>query len=164
MCEVHGFFHAGITVSDMARSIAFYRDGIGLELDWEKTGGADYVRTLIGLDFDSIHNVFLKIPGGGVVELLEYHGIERMSAAARPCDPGSGHLCLYVHGIEDVVERARKHGGTTRSASVVVSPAGATKGCKVIYVTDPDGFIIELFETPDGKPFGSTDAEAAGTP
>lgn len=150
MCAVTGFFHVGITVSEMARSVEFYRDGLGLEYDWEKEGNSDHVRELIALEFTSLQNVFLKIPGGGSIELLEYRGIERHSAAARPCDPGSGHLCLYVDDIDKAVEKARQHGGVTRSANVVTSPEGPTKGCKVVYVTDPDGFIVELFSHPSG--------------
>ena len=148
MCDSHvrGFFHAGITVSDMRRSLAFYRDGLGLEFDWEKTGNADHIRELIALDFEELYNVFLNIPGGGVVELLEYRGIERLSAAARPCDPGSGHLCLYVDDIEAAVERARQFGGRTRSNAPVTSPAGPTRGMKFVYIADPDGFIIELLQ------------------
>jgi lactoylglutathione lyase len=146
MGNVQGLFHVGITVSDMAESVRFYRDGLGLDYDWEKTGDADYIRALIGLDFESIHNVFMKIPGGGTIELLDYHGIERHSAAARPCDPGSGHMCLFVQNIEAVVAQAERSGGKMRSREIVTSPTGPAAGCKFVYMTDPDGFVIELLE------------------
>lgn len=148
MCNVQGFFHVGVTVSDMDRSLAFYRDGLGLEFDWEMEGGEEHTRTLLNLNFESLKNVFLKIPGGGVVELLEYRGLERFSAASRPCDPGSGHMCLYVEDIDAITERARRYGGTSRSKDPVLSPKGASKGMRLIYMADPDGFIVELLQRP----------------
>lgn len=148
MCNVQGFFHVGVTVSDMDRSVIFYRDGLGLEYDWEKIGVEDHIRALINLNFESLKNVFLKIPGGGVVELLEYRGIERFSAASRPCDPGSAHMCLYVDDIDAATARAREFGGVSRSKDPVLSPVGPTKGMKVIYIADPDGFIVELLQRP----------------
>jgi lactoylglutathione lyase len=148
MCNVTGFFHTGVTVSEMPRSVGFYRDGLGLEFDWEKHGATDETRELIALDFESLHNVFLKLPGGGSVELIEYAGIDRQPATLRPCDPGAAHLCLYVDDIDSAVERGRRFGGVTRSTGPVAIKTGPAAGCKIVYLADPDGFIIELFERP----------------
>jgi lactoylglutathione lyase len=150
MCNVTGFFHTGVTVNEMPRSVAFYRDGLGLEFDWEKHGATDETRELIGLDFDSLHNVFLKLPGGGSVELIEFSGIDRQFVRARSCDPGVAHLCLYVDDIDAAVERGRRFGGVTRSAAAVPIRTGPAAGCKIVYMEDPDGFVIELFERPPG--------------
>jgi lactoylglutathione lyase len=162
---VTGWFHVGITVGDMAAAIAFYRDGLGFEVDWETVSAGDEVRELIALDFESIRNVFMKIPGGGRVELLEYRGIERGSGAARTCDPGSGHLALFVDDIEATIARARLHGGTTRSSDVVITTEHPGAGTKAVYVADPDGFVIELFQRPprsEGTPVSSRRRAAAG--
>ena len=72
-----------------------------------------------GSTFDQIRAVYLRIPGGGFVELLEYRGIERFSAASRPCDFGAGHLCFYVDGIDEVFERLSGLGYAARSTGVV---------------------------------------------
>jgi catechol 2,3-dioxygenase-like lactoylglutathione lyase family enzyme len=34
---ITGFFHGGIAVSDMERSLAFYRDALGLEVFFDVT-------------------------------------------------------------------------------------------------------------------------------
>ncbi|MEO5885550.1 MAG: hypothetical protein ABIQ58_08565, partial [Candidatus Limnocylindrales bacterium] len=94
MAAVTGFFHGGITVLEMERSLVFYRDGLGLEQAFDRILDAPYLSEVLGLSFEHIRAVYLHIPGGGFVELLEYVGIERLSAASRPCDPGAGHLCL----------------------------------------------------------------------
>ena len=78
---VTGFFHGGVTVSDMDRALVFYRDGLGLEQAFDRALDAPYLKAVLGLEFDHIRAVYLHIPGGGYVELLEYVGIERLAAA-----------------------------------------------------------------------------------
>lgn len=148
MSAVTGFFHGGITVSDMEVSLEFYQDGLGLELAFDRVLDADYLRTVLDLPLTSLRAAYLHIPGGGYVELLEYRGVERLSAAARPCDPGSGHLCLYVDGIDEIWERLRLAGHRSRSGSPVDITAGPNAGARSIYLLDPDGYPIELFQKP----------------
>lgn len=146
MSAVTGFFHAGITVRDMETSLRFYRDGLGLEVHLDRVLGADYLKELLDLDFTDLRAVYLTIPGGGYVELLEYHGIERLSAAARPNDVGGGHLCLYVTGIDELSRRLIELGGSPRSAAPVDVTSGPNEGARSIYMRDPDGYSVELFQ------------------
>ena len=150
MPVVTGFFHAGITVRDMRVSLAFYHDGLGLSLQFDKTLDADYLRTVLALEFTSIRAVYLDIPGGGIVELLEYQGIERLAATSRPNDYGAGHLCLYVEDIDGMVDRLRERGGRTRSEGVVDITSGPNQGSRSVYMLDPDGYAVELFERRKG--------------
>ena len=150
MPTITGFFHGGITVSDMDRALLFYRDGLGLELQWDRRIDAPYVKTVIGLDFDHIRVVYLRIPGGGFVELLQYAGIERRSAESRLCDYGSGHLCLYVDDVAAMHARLTGRGYRARSQAVVDITAGPNKGARSVYVLDPDGYAVELFQPAAG--------------
>ena len=50
--RITGFFHGGIAVSDMERSLAFYRDLLGMEIHFDITVDAvEYVRTLLASEF-----------------------------------------------------------------------------------------------------------------
>jgi lactoylglutathione lyase len=146
MGSITGFFHGGITVSDMDRSLRFYGDGLGLEEEFDRILDAPYLREVLGLEFESIRAVYLRIPGGGFVELLEYRGIERLPAASRPCDFGAGHLCFYVDGIDEVFGRMVGLGYQARSAGVVDITAGPNAGARSVYLADPDGYPVELFQ------------------
>lgn len=146
MPAVTGFFHAGITVRDMETSLGFYRDGLGLEVTIDRVLDADYLRTVLALDFEAIRAVYLAIPGGGFIELLEYRGIERHSAASEPKDYGAGHVCLYVEGIDELTDRLRLVGGNPRSATPVDITSGPNAGARSVYLRDPDGYPVELFE------------------
>ena len=147
--HVTGFFHGGITVSDMESSLVFYRDALGLDVAFDRILDADYLRTVLALPLTAMRAVYLHIPGGGYVELLEYRGLERIPAASRPCDPGAGHLCLYVDGINELVDRAQAMGFRGRSDTPVDITSGPNQGARSIYLVDPDGYLIELFQRPD---------------
>jgi lactoylglutathione lyase len=150
MASVTGFFHGGITVSDMDRSLVFYRDGLGLDQEFDRILDAPYLKAVLGLEFDHIRAVYLRIPGGGFVELLEYHGLERFPAASRPCDYGAGHLCLYVDDVAGMFARLVDLGFAARSPDVVDITAGPNAGARSCYMSDPDGYAVELFQKRPG--------------
>ncbi|MFP5343851.1 MAG: VOC family protein [Candidatus Limnocylindria bacterium] len=150
MAAVTGFFHGGITVRDMDRSLVFYRDGLGLEQAFDRILDAPYLREVLDLEFQHIRAVYLHVPGGGYVELLEYVGIERLSAASRPCDYGAGHLCLYVDDVDAMHARLVELGFAARSSGVVDITAGPNQGARSCYMSDPDGYAVELFQKRPG--------------
>ena len=105
---------------------------------------------MLGLDFEHIRAVYLRIPSGDFVEPLEYVGIERMSAESRPCDYGAGHLCLYVDDVEAMHRRLVELGFRARSEDVVDITAGPNLGARSCYMLDPDGYAVELFQKRPG--------------
>ncbi len=150
MGQVTGFFHGGITVRDMDRSLTFYRDGLGLDIVFDTVIDKPYLKRILGIEFEEMRVVYLRVPGGGFVELLEYRGIERMPARARPQDYGAGHFCLFVDGIDDIVTRLFEFGFSARAPDATEISAGPNKGAKGVYLFDPDGYNVELFQPPPG--------------
>jgi lactoylglutathione lyase len=146
MSGIQGFFHAGVTVRDMDVSLQYYRDGLGLEEAYDKILDGAYLRDVLNLPLQTIRAVYLHIPGGGFVELLEYRGLERLSAASRPCDFGGGHMCFYVEGIDEIVDRLHGMGFMSRSTTPVDITTGPNAGARSIYGLDPDGYAVELFQ------------------
>ncbi|CAN5630131.1 hypothetical protein BH24CHL9_BH24CHL9_09260 [soil metagenome] len=158
---VTGFFHGGIAVSDMERSLAFYRDLLGLPVWFDVTLAAvDYVRAVLGVEMRDARLVYLSIPGGdGIyVELIEYHGTDGTPVLPRAWDPGTGHLCFHVADAETLHARALGMGFRSRSESVAVIPVGPNKGARAAYLLDPDGYHVELFQ----RPHPTDQAEAQG--
>jgi lactoylglutathione lyase len=146
MASITGLYHGGITVSDMEASLRFYRDGLGLEVEFDKVLDGSYLPVVLDLKFDHIRAVYLRVPGGVFIELLEYHGIERLPAESRPSDFGAGHLCLFVDGIDEIVGRLTASGFRARSAGPVDITAGPNQGARSVYMRDPDGYSVELFQ------------------
>ena len=135
----------------------FYVDGLGLKVHFDRVVDGPYLRDVLGLTLSDIRAVYLVIPGGGFVELLEYHGIERLPAASRPCDFGGGHLCLYVDDVDEVLARSLQHGGDHRGVGSVDITSGPNAGARSAYLLDPDGFPVEIFQRP-----ANLDTEVAG--
>jgi lactoylglutathione lyase len=148
--KVTGFFHAGLTVGDMERSLNFYRDILGLEVvsDTTRDGGElAPLREVIGVDPQVARVVFLEVPesGGVKVELFAYEGLEQQPAAARPWDVAAGHFCLYVDDAEAVLRRLDEQGYKTRNPLKTIS-SGPHEGAKAVYTIDPDGYHVELYQ------------------
>ena len=55
--RISGFFHAGVTVSDMDASLAFYRDALGLELVSDGFTGGESARRIWGMEIGRVRVV-----------------------------------------------------------------------------------------------------------
>jgi lactoylglutathione lyase len=143
---VSGFFHVGLTVGDMDEALRFYRDTLGLELEsqGERPGAA--VAPVIGIEPQRLLFAWLRVPGStALLEIFEYQGIERFHAAARPCDIGYGHFCLYVDDLDAVYARLIAGGYGSRRPPFTID-SGPHLGAKAVYATSPDGYNIELYQ------------------
>jgi catechol 2,3-dioxygenase-like lactoylglutathione lyase family enzyme len=68
--QATGLWHAGITVSDLAASLVFYRDGLGLEVISGPVSSADAARVW-QLPEARAQVVYLRVPGSdATLELL----------------------------------------------------------------------------------------------
>lgn len=144
---VTGLFHVGVTVSNLDRALSFYRDLLGFELITERLYTEPYIMEITAAPASAIRIGILTIPGSDVrVELLEYQGLERHSGSVRPYDYGTGHFCLYVEDIESLFARLHEAGVKGRSGGPIRITAGINKGSKAMYLSDPDGYYVEIFE------------------
>jgi catechol 2,3-dioxygenase-like lactoylglutathione lyase family enzyme len=117
-----------LVVSDVARSVEFYRDQLGFELDTTVPDAAPYV-------FAIVHSgpvqIFLNAPGPAIEEYPAMKG-----------QPLGGTFTMFIEvtGIERSYEELK-----TRLP--IVAPL-ETKwyGVAEFVITDPDGYLITLAE------------------
>ena len=152
MSQVVAFNHFNVTVSDMDRSLVFWRDLLGLELLGRGIVEYPHLDEIVGLRDTRIEWAELALPGGGMIEVFRYHRPVGSAVRPRIPDPGCTHVCLEVEGLDRLVERLRDAGVNTRSRRAVRIPFGDWKDVKSIYVQDPDGVTVELIEKPVGLP------------
>jgi lactoylglutathione lyase len=145
--SVDGVSHFGIQVSDLNRSIAFYRDDLGLELVTQWTRNESYIQELVGYPGVELHVAVFRLPrSDSFLEILEYRRVERRPIDPGTANPGTAHLCLYVEDLDALYERLRA--SDTSFVSEVKTPTvGPNAGGKVVYMLDPDGIRVELLET-----------------
>jgi lactoylglutathione lyase len=145
--RVNGFFHAGVTVSDMEASLSFYRDALGLEVASDGITGGESAHRIWGMLTGTVRVVFLRVPGSdALIELFEFRDMERHPASARPCDFGAGHMCLLAEDLEALYQRLTSLGYTSRGTEVVTIDQGPHAGAKAVYMKDPDGYHVELYQ------------------
>lgn len=139
--------HTGITVSDLDRSVAFYRDVMGFPVTDAIHLGGELAEQVTGVAEAQIDIVFVTAPGH-TIELLRFvQPGDGARSALRPCDPGFFHLCFMVDDIERVVEAVRT-AGYEPVGPVPTVQHGPKKGRRAIYTRDPDGVVLEFMQDP----------------
>jgi diaminopimelate decarboxylase len=135
---VRGLDHVSVACSDLDRSLAFYRDLLGLPLRDRGAGSAGAVGEILGTGDAQVEWADLALPDGRVLELLRLPG--------GPPSAGSGHFALGVAEAESVHRRLRDAGVPLRSEPVTIDDDGDWKGARCFYAEDPDGTVVELIE------------------
>src|SRR6266550_1071052 len=150
-----GADHTGITVSNLERSLTFWRDVLGFEFSHTAHQKGELAQEITGIKGAEIKLAVLRAPGGHKIELLEYLApADRKRADIRPCDVGSVHVALLVHDLDAVLERIAASDWKAAGKPQMLQ-SGPNAGKRVVYVRDPDGTTIELMQIT--KPSSSTD-------
>jgi len=144
--------HVGFSVSSLDRSIPFYTALLGEEPILRKVWDVEYVGEILGYPGNVLDAAFWRLPGGTILELLEYVEPPPGRVDMETYNAGNAHLCLVTEDMEADFERLRPVGADFRSAAPIDIPWGPYKGGKACYLRDPDGISIELIELPPGGP------------
>jgi catechol 2,3-dioxygenase-like lactoylglutathione lyase family enzyme len=150
---IQGVHHTCITVSDLERSIAFYRDTLGLELimtEESERSGDDRSKAL-GVARAKVKLAILRAGDAqgeapSTVELIEY-----VTAGGRPYDRnnndvGAMHIAFRVDDIDAAYGRLLAQ-GVRFTAPPATIPAGPMAGWRWTYFFDPDGVSLEIIQT-----------------
>ncbi len=133
--------HSSFTVSNLDRSVAFYRDLLGFTVEngFDAQGPAiEQITALPGAHLKITHLLL----GEFRLELIEY-----LSPAGRPIDlstnnVGSAHIAFYADDVEKTYRDLSEKGVRFKSAPVAAAPGRP----RVAYFLDPDGITLELSE------------------
>lgn len=130
----------------------FYCGVLGLTVYKREVEEGEYIEKLVGIKNVRVEWVKLNIPGGGLIELLEYasHPDPDVSKKAESLSSNrlsSGHVALAVDNVEELYEALIAKGYVCNSPPLV-SPDGKIK---ILYCHDPDGIILELIEDLEQK-------------
>jgi predicted enzyme related to lactoylglutathione lyase len=151
-------------VADLDKSLAFYRDVIGLQPNAPPRpfDGNPAIMRLGNTPNAQSRFVALSVPGSAIgVELIDYKDIERTPARPRFQDPGAANLILRVRDLDGILDRLKKAGTKILTAGGVPTTIG--NGGRVLFIQDPDGFVIELSQA--GAPrAGAVQPPAGGAP
>ena len=148
--RIRAIDHTGFTVTNIERSLAFWRDVLGFELSHRAHQTGDLAREITGVPGAEISLAVLKAPGHKI-ELLEYHApADRKHLDPRPCDAGHVHVAFTVDNLDAVLSIIAASGWKAAGEPQTLS-SGPNVGRRVVYVRDPDGTTIEFMQPPVEK-------------
>jgi catechol 2,3-dioxygenase-like lactoylglutathione lyase family enzyme len=142
--------HIGIHVSDVERSIAFYRKVLGLKLTGQ-WGPPDIRRPICFMRISDKHHdvVLFEMP-----EDARKAGVAISDSALRRGAPGLDHIAFEVDSREDwlkALDHVRACGVKIVSGPYVHAPEGGEQtfpggsGSHAFYFLDPDGNRLEVY-------------------
>jgi catechol 2,3-dioxygenase-like lactoylglutathione lyase family enzyme len=140
--------HTGLTISNLERSLRFWRDAMGMTVvvDQEKKGG--YLEAIVAEPDAHVRMVHLAFAGEGPrIELFEYITPSAGHHISRPADVGFTHICVACDDLDERLDRLVAAGGTPLSPPAEID-TGVNRGGRGVYLRDPDGHVVELFERP----------------
>jgi catechol 2,3-dioxygenase-like lactoylglutathione lyase family enzyme len=139
--------HVGLTVSDLGRSLAFYRDLLGFRVAYERGEvTAEYMPRLVGIPGARLKIAGVDIPGLHL-DLIQYLEPKGATTAGPTCDVGNVHVGFSVDDLWAAYRRLSAAG--VKFKSEPVSPTtGPNEGGWAIYFVDPDGTTLEMIQPP----------------
>ena len=140
--------HVGITVRDVDRSVAFWSAFLGVEPRWRQVLDAPYLGDVTGYPGINIDATVIDLPGGAILEILEYKHDEKTPNPPDTANPGNVHVCFQVDDIEAMWQHAIDCGASPVSPGPVLITRGPNTGVRGCYLRDPDGITFELFRPP----------------
>lgn len=146
---IDGVHHACITVSDMEKSLAFYRDKLGMKEEMNlKFEADDVMMDLKGLK-PKQHLVILSA-GNVNVELIQYLEPKGKKDPRRTCDFGTSHICFQVKDIKQAYEEMKRLGVDTfhKPPEFIDESGGPLSGYGYVYFRGPDHEIVEFMQVP----------------
>lgn len=135
MAQIKRIDHIAVLVDDMEKSLAFWRDGLGMELTHVEDVPAENSQV-----------AFLPV-GGGEIELVKPTSND--SGLARYLEkrgPGMHHICLEVDDIVEMLERLKEKG----IQLINETPQTGLGGRKYAFIhpKSANGVMVELYELP----------------
>jgi glyoxylase I family protein len=148
MSKIVGFNHFGVTVSDMAQALTFWRDLLGLQLLGQGIVEYQYLDWIVGLEGTRIEWAELALPNGGLIELFRYLSPPGKPLTGEVNDAGKTHLCLEVEDLDRLLRKLHAAGIRSAHPEPVKIPRGNWLGFRCAYVFPPDNVVVELVERP----------------
>jgi catechol 2,3-dioxygenase-like lactoylglutathione lyase family enzyme len=135
--------HAGIVVTDMERSLGFYRDMLGLEVAVDQLETGRFIEEILAMPGARVRTVKLSAPEGPtLVELLEFEGSDGGTGSPDLARIGPTHVALTVDDLEALHASLAGQGVPFLSEPRVSRDGRA----RVAFCADPDGTMLELVE------------------
>lgn len=138
---VQAFSHLCIGVSDLERSLDFYRRLLGFDVVFDVTLEGASLEAVTGTS-GAKGRMVGGLVGGAMIELLALGSTEQPAAGPHV---GYTNMSFSVRDLDAAHRRVLELGFGAAQEPVEIG------GVRMFFVTDPDGTPIELVEYPNGE-------------
>lgn len=143
-----GVHHVGLTVSDLDKAIKFYTEVLDCTVVFEQEKKGGYLAEIVGYPDADVRMAQVQPRGNSPrIELFEYRQPRSSPRGLEPRNVGNAHVCFVVEDLPALYERLVEHGVDTFSPPVEID-TGVNKGGYGLYLRDPDGITLEMFQPP----------------
>ena len=139
--------HVGVIVSDMERSVRFYRglfDAEPIQRVEFRGKGAEPVAAMVGRPGLELDVTFFQIPHTNtIIELVKYYHLPGQATVAYPPEAiGALHLAFFVEDLDEAVKRLQRIGAAMMTPVNLIF--GAYTGGRAVYFRGPDNELLQL--------------------
>lgn len=138
-------FHMGLCVSDIDKSLHYYRDVVGFE-----AGAPVDHRSTTFDELSNNANTHVRVAylrrGSFILQLIQYLAAGDTALDLHHNRPGCAHLSFYVDDVDATFEGLVERGDVTITSKVV--QLGPTM--RSFYTEDPDGLPVEFLQLTGG--------------
>ena len=147
--DLTGVHHVGMSVADLEAALGFWEPFLGVRARWQTVLDRPYLGRHVGYPGVRIAAAFVDLPGGIVLELLDYQVEGKTRNPEETANPGSVHLCLLVDDARSAWERAVALGARPIVPEGPVDvDGGPNRGARAAYLRIHDGITLELYQPP----------------
>jgi catechol 2,3-dioxygenase-like lactoylglutathione lyase family enzyme len=147
--------HIGMSVGNLDAALAFWQAFLGIPPRWRRMLDRPYLAAHLGIPGVTIDAAFIDLPGGAVLELLDYQTPGKQTNSDATQNPGNVHLCLTVDDADQAWRHAVACGARpVRRDGPVAIDGGPNLGARASYLRIHDGITLEFFQ-PAPRPQGS---------
>jgi len=144
--------HIGISVASLDRALEFWEPFLGVDRLWRMMLDRPYLGRHVGYPGVKIDAAFVPLPGGVILELLEYQVEDKVKNPEATANPGNMHICLQVTNAQSAWERAVALGAKPVVPSGPIDiDGGPNKGGRAAYLRIHDGATLEMIQPAPGK-------------
>ena len=139
---IKDFVHVGISVINIEKSVQFYTEVMGMEIDYKAYHAGAKASKVVNVDNAEL-NICVMKKGFFKLELIDYGNEEKKESYYKDQDsPGLIHIAFRTSDVDEDYNKIKSMGYEFNSQPMVTRENGP----KICYFRGPDNVIIELFE------------------
>jgi len=139
---IKGIRHTGLVVSNLNKSIYFFKKILGFKIFKHMDENGEFVETILNLKNVKLTTVKLKSKNGQMIELLRFHNIRKDKSKIKIFSQGLTHISFDVDNINKTYNLLKKNNCKFLSKPKV----NDDKTAKVVFCKGPDNFFLELVQ------------------